>query len=186
MYELFKFFLQTVSVPTECICNRKIMGILCRSCGNVFRGRVRQICRCHPNSRYLMDYEVCPVCKATQFREFEEISDMECEKERNTWAVKYIIYIFQGVVIICHMHTRPLVCDILEVPDYKNHSILSFVFRVEPWGVLRTALFLDLDEKIRHWQADDEKVFIVIILFEWSSCQLPWLLCYICVWIMNS
>ena len=60
------------------------MGILCRSCGNVFRGRVRQICRYHPNSRYLMDYEVCPVCKATQFREFEEISDMDCEKERNT------------------------------------------------------------------------------------------------------
>lgn len=74
----------TVSEPTECICNRKIMGILCRSCGNVFRGRVRQICSYHPNSRYLMDYEVCPVCKATQFCEFKEITDMDCEKERNT------------------------------------------------------------------------------------------------------
>ena len=62
------------------------MGILCRSCGGVFRGRVRQICVYHPTSRYLMDYEVCPSCKATQLTEFEETipsSDMECEKERN-------------------------------------------------------------------------------------------------------
>jgi len=127
MYELFKlFFLQTASVPTKCICNRKIMGILCRSCGNVFRGRVRQICTYHPNSRYLMDYEVCPVCKATQFREFEEISDMDCEKERNTWAVKISCNI-QGVVI-CHMYTVKNIIYIFQgVVIYKRFQIIRIL-----------------------------------------------------------
>ncbi|VDI74118.1 Hypothetical predicted protein [Mytilus galloprovincialis] len=31
-----------IQAANECICKRKLMGILCRSCGGVFRGRVRQ------------------------------------------------------------------------------------------------------------------------------------------------
>ncbi|KAL3879265.1 hypothetical protein ACJMK2_031567 [Sinanodonta woodiana] len=56
--------------PSECICNRKLQNILCRSCGNVFSGRVRKLCLNHPNEIHLMDFFCCPVCKTESLQEF--------------------------------------------------------------------------------------------------------------------
>ncbi|XP_060062611.1 uncharacterized protein LOC132543158 [Ylistrum balloti] len=56
----------------ECICNRDIKTILCRSCGMTFKGRVRRTCLMHPNNIHLMDLECCPNCKASHIKEFAE------------------------------------------------------------------------------------------------------------------
>ncbi|XP_033744031.1 uncharacterized protein LOC117329911 [Pecten maximus] len=56
----------------ECICNREMKTVLCRSCGMTFKGRVRRICLIHPNNIHLMDLECCPNCKASHIKEFTE------------------------------------------------------------------------------------------------------------------
>ncbi|XP_069129326.1 uncharacterized protein [Argopecten irradians] len=56
----------------ECICNREMKTVLCRSCGMTFKGRVRRTCALHPNEIHLMDLECCPNCKATHMKEFTE------------------------------------------------------------------------------------------------------------------
>ncbi|KAK3611088.1 hypothetical protein CHS0354_000093 [Potamilus streckersoni] len=55
--------------PLECICNRRIQNILCRSCGSVFSGRVRKMCPIHPNEIHLMDFVCCPNCKVESLQE---------------------------------------------------------------------------------------------------------------------
>uniref|UniRef100_A0A8W8KPX4 Uncharacterized protein n=1 Tax=Magallana gigas TaxID=29159 RepID=A0A8W8KPX4_MAGGI len=63
------------TAPLTCICDRKVMTVLCRSCGMTFQGRVRQRCLFHPNSIHLMDLECCPNCRATQIKEFTETEE---------------------------------------------------------------------------------------------------------------
>ncbi|KAL5011530.1 hypothetical protein ScPMuIL_010081 [Solemya velum] len=63
------------SESAECICDRTRQKILCRSCGQTFTGRVRRRCSSHPNEIHLMDFEMCPYCKApcTQLKEFGDL-----------------------------------------------------------------------------------------------------------------
>ncbi|OWF54328.1 uncharacterized protein CG13380-like [Mizuhopecten yessoensis] len=56
----------------ECICNREMKTVLCRSCGMTFKGRVRRTCLLHPNNIHLMDLDCCPNCKASHIKEFAE------------------------------------------------------------------------------------------------------------------
>ena len=45
--------------------------MLCKDCGNIFRGRVRWLCKIHPNSIYLLDMDTCKDCKQGQLQELD-------------------------------------------------------------------------------------------------------------------
>ncbi|KAK6173892.1 hypothetical protein SNE40_017268 [Patella caerulea] len=71
-----KFIQQPLNQPsikkttTECMCERHMRNILCRACGFVFYGRIRQACPLHPNVIHLMDCQCCPKCRAGLLQEF--------------------------------------------------------------------------------------------------------------------
>ena len=54
-----------------CVCLRKLKLVLCKDCGNTFRGRVRRLCKIHPNSIYLLDMDTCKDCKQGQLHELD-------------------------------------------------------------------------------------------------------------------
>ena len=53
-----------VSTPRglACVCNRSSQQILCKVCGETFRGRVRLVCPRHPRCLYVMDVGCRGLC----------------------------------------------------------------------------------------------------------------------------
>ena len=54
-----------------CGCLRPVQLVLCRTCGKTGRGRVRQQCKVHPNSIYLLDMDRCKECRGEELQELE-------------------------------------------------------------------------------------------------------------------
>merc|ERR1712059_110904 len=67
--------------PTKsksCICHRPLKLVMCRLCGETFRGRVRVTCPSHPSAIFLSDVTVCRSCKEEdKLAEFELPAGME-------------------------------------------------------------------------------------------------------------
>ena len=63
--------LHAVPGAPGCVCLRKLKLVLCKDCGNTFRGRVRRLCKIHPNSIYLLDMEICKDCNQGQLQELD-------------------------------------------------------------------------------------------------------------------
>ena len=59
-----------------CVCLRKLKLVLCKDCGNTFRGRVRRLCKVHPSSIYLLDMETCKDCQRDQLQELDLPTEM--------------------------------------------------------------------------------------------------------------
>ena len=47
-----------------CICNRPQQVVMCQKCGYCGEGRIRLPCPSHPSVTFLLDFAVCPNCKA--------------------------------------------------------------------------------------------------------------------------
>lgn len=93
---LWIFLVQVIDIPKiGCICNRSVKTVLCRSCGQMFGGRVRRICLFHPNSIHLMDMVCCPNCKASQIKEFADF-----DKKRDSWKKCIYTYIYILIDIV--------------------------------------------------------------------------------------
>ena len=54
---------------TICNCNRAPKMILCKTCGEMCHGRIRQRCKAHPNQIFLMDIRCCPHCQSENLKE---------------------------------------------------------------------------------------------------------------------
>lgn len=56
----------TPSRPSQlepgCVCFRRKKEVICRVCGEVWKGRVQRKCPLHANTRYLMDNYLCKHC----------------------------------------------------------------------------------------------------------------------------
>ena len=63
--------LHTVPGGPGCRCLRDLKLVLCKDCGSTFRGRVRHMCREHPNSIYLLDMVNCKDCDRNQLEELD-------------------------------------------------------------------------------------------------------------------
>ncbi|XP_041359241.1 uncharacterized protein LOC121375714 [Gigantopelta aegis] len=56
---------------SDCVCERPVRTILCRSCGYIFPGRLRVCCPVHQTTIHLMDINCCPNCRAVHLKEFK-------------------------------------------------------------------------------------------------------------------
>ncbi|RUS84036.1 hypothetical protein EGW08_008214 [Elysia chlorotica] len=54
-----------------CSCDRSPKIILCKACGEMCQGRIRQKCKAHPNQIFLMDFTCCPYCQSENLKEID-------------------------------------------------------------------------------------------------------------------
>lgn len=55
----------------DCVCYREKKQVICRMCGEAYRGRVRRKCPVHCNVKMLMDNDLCSKCGIPCLFEFD-------------------------------------------------------------------------------------------------------------------
>lgn len=55
----------------DCVCYREKKQVICRMCGEAYRGRVRRKCTVHCNVKMLMDNDLCAKCGIPCLFEFD-------------------------------------------------------------------------------------------------------------------
>lgn len=56
-----------VEFHPDCICFRDLKRVLCKICGKMLVGRIRQLCSVHPRDVYLLDINECPSCELPNY-----------------------------------------------------------------------------------------------------------------------
>jgi len=71
----------------DCVCDRPLKLVMCRLCGETFRGRLRLVCPRHPGQIFLQDVTACRGCSQAdtqQMQEFDLPAGMETKYIRRS------------------------------------------------------------------------------------------------------